>query len=343
MKNITKIGLTALAGSLVMVSANAVELDITGKLESLYTTQDRPVAGTEAQNGKGISTDTDISVRASGELDNGFTVGYHMQVDTDGNLSSTSSQVTIGMGSLGTVQVNDRGGSMANAIDDVTPFAFTETWNGISPVNPSTFGSRTSSGSIEYRIPAQELMGVTMNASVLYDPDTATAGGVTERGVGVTSVSGNAYTLQFAHESGIEIGGGYEAVDDDQGQLLATGTTEATGYVKYAIGGLSIAMQEGYTNALNATGTAGADTETDFMGVAYTAGDLTVSYGESSTATNAVSAVAAALERELESIQIAYTMGAMTVAAAISETTQVDGATATDKFEESTLAVSFAF
>ena len=341
MKNITKIGLTALAGSLVMVSANAVELSMTGALKSIYTTQSHD-AGTDANNGKGLSTDTDMNFRASGELDNGFTVGYHMQVDTDGNLSATSSQITVGMGSLGTVQVNDRGGSKANSIDDVIPVAYKETWNSLSTVNPSTFGSRTSSGSIEYRIPAQELMGVTLNASMLYDPNSG-IGGVTEGGVGSTSVSGNAYTVQLAHESGVELGYGYEAMDDDHGLLLASGTSETTGYVKYAIGGLSAAYQEAYTNTLNGTATEGADVETEFMGVAYTAGDLTISYGESSTETKGVSNTAAGLKTELESIQLAYVMGAMTLSAAMSETSAVDGATATDGYEENTLAVSFAF
>jgi len=54
-----------------------------------------------------------------------------------------------------------------------------------------------------------------------------------------------------------------------------------------------------------------------------------------------VSNTAAGVEKELESLQVAYTMGAMTIAAAISETT---GAVATtDKYEENTLSVNFAF
>ena len=72
MKNITKVGLSALAGSLVMVSANAVEYSISGGLQAVYSTQDNP-AGVEANNGKGITTQTDLSFNASGELDNGFT------------------------------------------------------------------------------------------------------------------------------------------------------------------------------------------------------------------------------------------------------------------------------
>jgi len=339
MKNITKVGLSALAGSLVMVSANAVEYSISGGLQAVYSTQDSP-AGAEADSGKGITTQTDLSFNASGELDNGFTVSSYMFFDTGGNVSNTSAQMTLGMGSLGTLQINNRYGSKANAIDDVTPHAYNETWDGLSTVNPSTFGSRTSSGSLDYRIPAQELMGVTLNASVTLDPN-ADETSVTKGEVGTTSVSGTAYTVQIAHESGLEIGGGIESVDDAAGVVLGSDTEEVTGYVKFAAGGLTAAYQEGYTNSRNGTSVEGADVETSFMGIAYTAGDVTISYAESSTQTAAVSDSAAGVEAELESLQVAYTMGAMTIAAAMSETTGASAAT--DTYEENTLSVNFAF
>jgi len=339
MKNITKVGLSALAGSLVMVSANAVEYSISGGLQTVYSTQDSPT-DTEATNGKGLTTQTDLSFNASGELDNGFTVGYFMFLDTDANVSQTSSQLTVGMGSLGTLQVNNKIGSKANAIDDITPHAYNETWDGLSSVNPSTFGSRTHSGSLDYRIPAQELMGITLNASVTLDPNANETSG-TKGGVGTTSTSGTAYTLQLAHESGLEIGGGVESVDDAQGVVLGSDTEEVTGYIKYAAGGLTVAYQEAYTNSRNGTSVEGADVETSFMGIAYTAGDMTVSYAESSMQTKGVSDTAVGVEAELESLQVAYTMGAMTIAAAMSETTGMSAAT--DKYEENTLSFNFAF
>ena len=347
MKNITKVGLSALAGSLVMVSANAVDYSMSGSLQSVYSTQDSPTTA-DTTNGKGLTTATDLTFSAAGELDNGFTVGYMMAVDTDGALSNTSSQLTVGMGSLGTLQVNNKAGSKANAIDDVTPHAYNETWDGLAPtaMNHSSFGSRTLHGSLDYRIPTQELMGVTVNASVTYDPS---AGESTEvkGGVSTTSVSGTAYTLQLAHESGLEIGGGIESVDDADGKVKGSGTEEVTGYIKYAAGGLTVAYQEGYTNTLNhqlsgdVVVAEGADVETTFTGIAYTAGDVTVSYAEATSQTKAVSNTASLPEKELESIQVAYTMGAMTIAAAMSESTGESAAT--DKYEENTLSINFAF
>ena len=100
-----------------------------------------------------------------------------MFFDTGGNVSNTSAQITVGMGSLGTLQINNRYGSKANAIDDVTPHAYNETWDGLAPaaMNHSSFGSRTMHGSLDYRIPTQELMGVTVNASVTMDPNASEA------------------------------------------------------------------------------------------------------------------------------------------------------------------------
>ena len=341
MNNIKKIGLTALAGSLVMVSANAVDYTMSGGLMATYTTQDSPSAN--ANNGKGFGTATDLAFNASGELDNGYTVSYFMAVDTDGALSNTSSQMTIGMGSLGTIQLNNKYGSKANAIDDITPNAYNETWDGLSSVNPSFFGSSTTAGSMDYRIPAQEIMGVTINASYTFDPAAdmagATKGGVTALNTG----SGEAFTLQLSHDSGIEIGGGIEEVNTTSGLVSAQGTDRATGYVKYAVGGLTVSYQEAFENAATSAAVdTGADREAEFMGVAYTMNDLTVSYAESELSKRALSDTAALPAEELTSFQAAYVMGAMTLSLALSETDNLGG-TAGAKYEENTLAVSFAF
>ena len=349
MNNIKKIGLSALAGSLAMVSANAIEYTMSGGLLSTYTTQDAPT-GTEAESGKGLGVATDLSFNASGELDNGFTVGYMMAVDTNGALSNTSSQLTVGMGTLGTLQLNNKFGSKANAIDDITPHAYNETWDGLSlgdgktvatENNPSFFGSQTANGSLDYRIPAQEYMGTTINASITYDPQ-AGAAGAAKAGVSPTNAgSGQAYTIQVSHDLGFEVGLGHETSKNQK--AATTDLTSETAYIKYAVGGVSVAYQEAFRNASNTNNvTAVADTEATMFGIAYTAGDVTVSYGESTLQTKAVGVTAARVEVELTSIQAAYTIGAMTLSAAMSETDNVGGVSAA-KYEENTLAVSFAF
>jgi hypothetical protein len=75
--------------------------------------------------------------------------------------------------------------------------------------------------------------------------------------------------------------------------------------------------------------------------VAYTSGNTTVSYGESELI-NHVQGATKKVTTELSSIQVSYVMGAMTLSAAMSETDNASG-TLAKKYEENTLAVSFAF
>jgi len=340
MNNIKKIGLTALAGSLAVTSANAVDYSMSGDAIIKMTSRSNP-AGTEANNGRGVGVDTDLYFNASGELDNGITVAFFQAANTNGSWSNSSSQVTFGMGSMGTLQINNIAGAKANGIDDVMPFAYEETWDATDGTahRADFFGSSTASGSVDYRIPTQELMGVSINASLTYDPNSD-AGATTAGGPGTSTVTGTAYTLELAHESGLSLGGGIETIENG-GVVSATSTgsdeDNATGYVKYSNGPLTVGYQESYQNAANG----GEDKEGEAWGIAYTSGDISVSYGESSFSNAGVSDTAS-VETEMDSVQIAYTMGAMTVSLATFETTNAAGI-AGRSFEENEIAVSFAF
>ena len=187
MNKLTKLGVSALAGSLAVTAAHSTEYAVTGDAVLKYSSSDYGKGGSEAQSGKGFGVDTDLYFNASGELDNGFTVSFFQAANTHSAWSNSSSQVTIGMGSMGTVQFNNVAGAKANGIDDVTPNAYNETWDGLSPDNPSFFGASTASGSVDYRIPTQEMYGATINASITYDPnadEAAPAAGDHYRGPG---------------------------------------------------------------------------------------------------------------------------------------------------------------
>jgi len=222
------------------------------------------------------------------------------------------------------------------------PAAYNETWDGLalSSDNPSFFGGSTHSGSVTYSIPTQEMAGMTINASLDYDP-AADVGATTAGGVNATSVTGTAMVLKVDHESGLSIGAGQEKIENgaQTKTALLTGDDEesVTVYAKYAMGPVSIGYQEAYQNSANG----GQDLEADFWSVAVTQGDFSVSYGES-TRTSHASSDTAAVERGLESIQATYTMGAMTLGAALAETSNAGG-TANRKYEETELSVSFAF
>jgi outer membrane protein OmpU len=342
MNKLKKLGFTALAGSLVMTSANAVDYTLTGDAILNYTSADSDdVAVAPSATGRGLASDTDLYFNASGELDNGFTVAFFQAADTNGAWSNSSSQVTIGMGSMGTLQYNNIAGSKANGIDDVTPFAMDEAWGstvGLASNNPSFFGASTASGSLDYRIPTQEISGMTIDASITVDP-SADVGAAGARAPNATTNSGMAYTITGSM-AGFSFGAGLETVEGSNNNAAkSNGNDEesVTGYIKYANGPITVGYQEAYQNTLDG----GRDLEAQMMGVAYTAGDITLSYSEQ-TLTKSETSDTVAIDVDLESLQLAYSMGAMTISAGMNETSNAQG-TSGKTYEENELQVSFAF
>jgi outer membrane protein OmpU len=348
MNKLKTIGLSALAGSLAVATAsNAVEYALTGDAYVSYSSEDSTT--TETASGKHFAADMDLYTNASAELDNGFTVSFYQGINTNSTMAVTSAQVTLGMGSLGTLQLNEDFGSKANAIDDVMPNAMQETWDRVADINisnPSFFGFATAQGSVDYRIPTLDLGGVSINAAYTYDPaaneesSNASSGGLT------TSVGGEAIVLEVSG-MGLTLGLGQEKVDNGP---TAGGDSEenVTGYVKYAQGPISVGYQEAYGNERHgsATSLTGQDNEAEFWGIAYTAGDISISYAESEYVNSAIGATAASLTQELEAIQASYTMGAMTIMASLSEGSNI-AATASgaagQNYEETSIAVNFSF
>jgi outer membrane protein OmpU len=76
MNNIKKVGLTALAGSLAAISANAAEMTVSGASVLTYTSE-----GATEVTGNSWGMKTNLGFTASGEV-NGYTVSY-MQTSAD--------------------------------------------------------------------------------------------------------------------------------------------------------------------------------------------------------------------------------------------------------------------
>ena len=77
MKNITKVGLSALAGALAFTSVNAGEMSISGSMEGTFTKK-----GGHSTSSQPLGMDKELSITGSGELDNGVGVAYK-QTTTD--------------------------------------------------------------------------------------------------------------------------------------------------------------------------------------------------------------------------------------------------------------------
>jgi len=349
MNKLTKVGLSALAGSLAAVSANAVEYSLTGDAQAVFSSAEGNEAASTGSNGKGYGVDTDLYVNASGELDNGWTVSVYSALNleqantaTSGGVNS-SSQMTIGMGSLGTFQFNDVFGSGATSIDDVLPKVYEETWDGTTHASAfHSFGVSTQSGSIDYRTPAFSIGDISISATYTYDPDAGNYGYVSAGGVTPGQNEGEAWTVKVSG-MGLTLGAGTEEVENATDAAGTTDLQRATGYALYTNGPMTIGYQEFYVNAANA-GTNGAqapDTSGDGMGISFAQDNYSFSYAEVKEQVEPISGSTKEYETEMSALQATYTMGAMTLAASLYETDNPEGTTG--KYEETELSVSFAF
>jgi len=332
MNDMKKIGLTALAGSLVAFSANAAEMTVSGATVLTYTSED-----TTETTGNPLGMKTNIGFTASGEV-NGMTVSY-MQTSKDQFAGMSSARLSVDMGDLGNLSLDQGSGSGLATIDDKTPTAAEEIWDGLDTTTSGRVGAVGSSGVLNY---VNTFGGVTFNGAMK-------KGSGTSNSDGSSSGNGEGSGWDFALTTdgsmlgidGLALGVGYGEIE--AGQTASTAgdngdTTNMTGFVNYSIGPVTIGYQE---STEDAGGNAGVSQYSNRWGVAVNINEnLSVSYGEAETEFANVSS--AHVTEDVEGIAIAYTMGSVKIAGNQNEGSNMAGtAGSNDKMTE--IAVSFAF
>ena len=307
-----KIGLTALAASLVSVSAQAV--DISGGSSLSYN------GGNAGVQGNPWSMNDNLTFSWGGELDNGFTVDMSFLLDnSDGAASQIFDNRTlaIGMGDMGTLTFWGQAGSgVVGSFDDRTPNAYEESWNGADSPNQG----HSASNMFYY---TNSLDAATLHAS--FTPaGTSAYDASTELGIVVTAVDN------------LEI---YGAVGTDNAS-----TNEVDNQIigaKYTMGGATIGIQA------NEADSAASNGDEEFMawGISYAVSeDLSVSYNSSTIDYETASTD----DQEATGISASYTMGSMTLAGVLNkvdnEGTAATGANNTNRNSETfEVNLSFAF
>ena len=109
MNKITKLFVAILSSLFISAQATAGELAVTGSAKASYAIN----GGNDNDVGLGISNE--LKFAATGELDNGFTWSYFMELDGNdsGAHDNDDSQIAIGMGSMGTLKINDSEGGLS--------------------------------------------------------------------------------------------------------------------------------------------------------------------------------------------------------------------------------------
>ena len=326
--NIKKIGLTALAGSLVATSAFAGELSLSGAAQISYSdysgTDSETTASAAANSNWGMNQD--IAASGSGELDNGWVVSLSHALAASGAGSSTSS-ITIDMGDAGSLTYADQdAGGGLNSLDDIVPTAWEEATDGTINEVQAAMGSGPG---FTYSV---SIAGASVG--IQYSDALAGAANTNDGGVstsGTDDGSSSSIGVQYPiGDSGLMVYGGMGTVSQADGKDIDHDTFG----VKYTFGAISVGAQINDQDDADASGT---DLETTIMGISYMINEnLSVSYGNHSTAKTG------SPDQEIDSIQAAYSIGGIGVKVQNSQGDNMRN-TAGKTSEKTEVAISFAF
>jgi len=315
MNNLKKVGLTALAGALVSVSANALDVSVSGGASISFSGEEKQTTG------NGWSMTDGITFSSSGEMDNGMTVTATQILNNDDVASNRvfdTQSLAIDMGDTGTFTFYGTGGSsVMDAIDDKTPTANEESWDDVTGADAIPGG--TGGANMMHYSNSSLMDGLTLSAS--YTPSS-----------GATEV-----------ESSMDYGFSYSGVD---GLTIAAATgednTSATAgldltqmYATYTMDAISVGVHMSESDSE----TANADKDFTALGISYAVSeDMSVSLN-TSTIEYENSTLS---DQEATAVSISYTMGSMTLSGNMNSVDNIAG-TSTDDRSGYSFTLGFAF
>ena len=332
MTNLKKIGLSALAGSLVAFSANAVEMSVSGVAEVTYTT-----SGGDGSAPTGNPWGSNTSIKFSGSGDVGFGTATIVRTLNDGANHSAqtdnfvSAYQTVDMGSLGTLSFDSAGGGLegVTAYDDLLPTAYEEVWNGV--------GSGTSHNA-----------GAASNDTIGYSNSFGAIGislAQTKGGTRATGDGGNGGTSTTTTSDWVVTLDGSALVDGLSGGIMSSTASSSVagvvddevvgGWVNYSTGPVSV----GYRQSEIQSGTASATGKNvEAYAIAFNVNDnMSVSVATQDVEYDKAGVAATNVTETIDAINASYTMGAASFRATVSEASD----SSDDEHMEISLVLSF--
>ena len=332
MNKFKKIGLTALAASLVSVSANAGEMTVSGSASLGVTGQ----SSTALNAGTSFSMGNQLTFSGSGELDNGLNVSLSFVLDqgddmatssvTGANSPFDSHSVTVSSDAMGSLTFNGEGGGTASSAIAATAAgnlwdAFDQLANGAGVTFVDLLQTATAGNNGMVYTSPELTDGLT--AVVSYQPQ----GGNAESAMG--------YGVNYVGAvEGLSL---HYATTEVDGNSAATRGDNVVMKVSYAIGSVTAA----YSNSEMDMGSTTTDYETTGLGLTYTVSDeLSVTVGTETHESSAANTV----DAEIDGISFAYTAGGMTLSGGLKQGENLAyGTAAAQDVDAWTLGASFAF
>ena len=349
MKNITKILFVALTSLSLMFSANAGELTVNGTAKATYNA----TSGQQKDNGIGITNE--LNFTASGEMDNGYTWSYSMELDpstsgtnaaTDGTAPGQAinddTQISLKMNDMGTIKVcvSECGNNKKYAFDASAYTAASDTGLSEGITYPGDEGSYAT---LQYHTPTlpfgttasiahgnQKKDGQSGNAQAT-SGDSATFVSLVTKPIDGLTLSASAYEKNTYADG----------TDHDQSE-------EGGAYgAKLAYGNVTVGYGKSFKapeiTAITAGGTTGEYYENTGISVGYAVNDdLSVSYTSETGEVSYMTSSTTAYDIEMDSIQVAYSIGGATLSIARTDYENIGYANGVDA-TDTIIAMSFAF
>ena len=311
MNNLKKVGLTALATTLVSSASFAGELTVTGSAALSYTgLSTNSHTNPWAQNNS-------IKFNGGGDLDNGMTVSVYYELD-QGNNVFDDYNLKLGMGDAGTLSFsgNSSSGSGVDKLKDIVPNAY-------SPVYEAT--DATDSGLIDASGNAQagqwgyDVTAGGFDLSMSYNPQPGAAGKAAETG----------YAVKYSGlMDGLTLSAGYFD-DGDEAENDTYG-------IEYTMGNVTAAYQ---ITKVDYTATSDTDEDANHYGISVAINeDFSVSAGRQEIEFDGAG------EDEVNSgFGASYTMGSISMSGGFNKNENKGGSDTAADIEATLFAISFAF
>jgi len=306
MTNLKKLGLTALAGSLVATTSFAGSLGVSGAAKVTYASQDE----TES-TGNPFSMTRSFTLAGSGEMDNGMTISYHQVLDAG---AFSSSGLALDMGDAGTVKFSNAGagGHGLAAYEDKMPTAGENVWDDMD---------------------GQANGVVTMNNVNTISYGTSFAGANVSANYNKQSSGGSAHSVgvDMSPAEGLMV---FAAMADKYAGPNST-TDNYTFGATYTTGAVVVGLQRSNIDVSTTNG----DSDRTHVAASFAVNeDISISVGKSTVAFEDGSKS----DQEDTGFAISYTMGSMTIGAHANSSDNVSGSSGTDDSVKE-MSIAFAF
>jgi outer membrane protein OmpU len=306
MTNLKKLGLTALAGSLVATTGYAGALDVSGAAKVSYVSADTTEVG-----GNPFSMTRDIAFTGSGEMDNGMTISYDQLLSAG---AFSSSGLALDMGDAGKLSFRNggSGGHGIGAYEDKMPTANENVWDDLDGQAHGVL-TKNATNKIGY---GTSFAGANISADYNKQQDGGSAKSI---------------AIDYAPMDGAMI----FLAQSDEYSGTNTSTDQVTYGGTYTAGATTVGIQ------MTSIDFAAANTDTDRTHIAASFAvneDLSVSWGMSTVGFES----AAKTDQEDSGFSASYTMGSMSLTAAFNSSDNVGGTSGTDD-EHKEIGLAFAF